>query len=537
MKTTSFSFFLIFAIIIHHFAWEASAAGHDLKTQAFLQCLSRNHTISTITYTPNNSSYSTILNSTIRNARFTLPSTPKPLAIITPSLEYQVQPVIYCSTKHDVQIRVRSGGHDYEGQSFTSQGDPFVLIDLINLSSIHVDAAAATAWVQSGATIGQLYYNIAEKSRTLAFPAGTWHSIGVGGHLSGGGQGTLVRKYGLSADNIVDARLIGVDGRILDRKTMGEDLFWAIRGSGGASFGVILAWKVKLVPVPESVTVFTITKTRTENNKENNTTTSATRLIHRWQHVADKLHRDLFIRIIINRGVCYFNSFFVGGVDRLLPIMQESFPELGLVAKDCTEMSWIDSVYYFSGLVRGGPLQGLLNTTSTPSLKRYFKGKSDYVTKPIPIEAIERLWDFLDEPEARTAGWAFTPYGGRMSRISQSEIPFPHRSGNIYSIDHMMYWIDEGKEESKRHMNWVRKVYKFMAHYVSNSPRAAYINYKDLDLGVNNKKGNTSYSRASVWGKKYFKNNFPRLAQVKTMVDPTNFFRNEQSIPLLNYKH
>ncbi|KAM3251002.1 hypothetical protein P3L10_005072 [Capsicum annuum] len=71
-----------------------------------------------------------------------------------------------------------------------------------------------------------------------------------------------------------------------------------------------------------------------------------------------------------------------------------------------------------------------------------------------------------------------------------------------------------------------------MARYVSKSPRAAYFNYRDLDLGVNNK-GNTSYAQARIWGEKYFKNNFDRLVQVKTKFDPTNFFRNEQSIPPL----
>ncbi|KAL0423632.1 UNVERIFIED_CONTAM: Berberine bridge enzyme-like 18 [Sesamum radiatum] len=152
-------------------------------------------------------------------------------------------PVMYCAKENDMEIRTRSGGHDYEGLSYVSEV-PFLIIDLINLSEVTVDVEQKTAWVEAGATIGSLYYRIAEKSPTLGFPAGVCPTVGVGGHFSGGGYGTLLRKYGLAADNVIDARIIDVNGRILDRESMGEDLFWAIRGGGGASFGVILAWKV-----------------------------------------------------------------------------------------------------------------------------------------------------------------------------------------------------------------------------------------------------------------------------------------------------
>ena len=71
---------------------------------------------------------------------------------------------------------------------------------------------------------------------------------------------------------------------------MGEDLFWAIRGGGGASFGVILAWKIQLVHVPSVVTVFTV-----DRNLEQN----ASKLVLRRQYIADKLHEDIFIRIML----------------------------------------------------------------------------------------------------------------------------------------------------------------------------------------------------------------------------------------------
>ena len=106
---------------------------------------------------------------------------------------------------------------------------------MFNLRSINVNINDEIAWVQAGATLGELYYRIWEKSRVHGFPAGICPTVGVGGHLSGRGYGNMLRKYGLSVDHIVDDKIVNVNGTILNRNSMGEDLFWAIRGGGGAS--------------------------------------------------------------------------------------------------------------------------------------------------------------------------------------------------------------------------------------------------------------------------------------------------------------
>jgi len=530
MKRLSSYFTALTAIALLFSLTPSSADSHE----KFLQCLydyPNTTGISTVVYTQANSSYSSVLDVSIQNLRFFNASS-KPIVIVTPLVVSHIQATIICSQRYGLQIRTRSGGHDYEGLSYVA-GVPLVIVDLIKIREIDVDVENSTAWVQAGATLGEVYYSISQKSKTLGFPAGVCPTVGVGGHISGGGYGFLMRKYALAGDNVIDAHIVDVNGNHLDREKMGDDLFWAIRGGGGASFGIIVAWKIKLVPVPSTVTVFRVPRTLEEN---------ATGIIHEWQRVANKLNESLTIRINMKRVnsskngnltvQAEFESLYLGRVDDLIPLTQKSFPALGLVREDCTEMSWIESVLYIAGFTSGNSTDVLLNRTQLNGVS-FFKAKSDYVRDPIPDVGLEGLWPFFYEDEAKDAFIQFTPYGGRMDEIPESETPFPHRAGNIFHIQYFVAWHEKGDVVAQKHVNWIRRVYNYTERYVSKSPRSAYLNYRDLDIGVNNN-GYTNFSQASVWGFKYYSNNFNRLARVKTRVDARNVFRNEQSIPSLS---
>lgn len=437
-----------------------------------------------------------------------------------------------CARIAGIQLKIRSGGHDYEGMSYVSDVT-FVILDMFNMRSITIDSKTQTAWVQAGATLGELYYKISSFSNLRGFPAGICPTVGAGGHLSGGGYGNMLRKYGLSVDHIVDAIIVDANGRVLNRKAMGEDLFWAIRGGGGASFGVILAYKIDLVPVPPVVTVFRVEKTLDKNE-------SMTEIVYQWQTAATSIDNGLFIRMLLQPITSQvtkktktmratFIALFLGDAKTLVNVMNKGFPALGIEKQDCMEMNWIKSVIWWAGFDNGTKAEALLDRVGTTI--KFLKRKSDYVQTPIPREGLEAIWKKM--VQLGKVGFVFNPYGGKMSKIPASSTAFPHRAGNLFKIQYSVNWNDESLDLDKNYISQARELHEFMTPYVSKNPRGAYLNYRDLDIGTISSNGNDTYEQGKVYGMKYFMGNFERLVKVKTEVDPGNFFRYEQSIPPL----
>lgn len=406
---------------------------------------------------------------------------------------------------------------------------PFAIIDMMNLNQVTVDLGSETAWVEGGATLGELYSAIAEYSGSHGFPAGVGPTVGVGGHFAGGGIGVLGRKYGLSADNVVDMKLIDYSGRVLGQDDTEEDAFWAMRGGGGGNWGVVYAWKVQLVQVPQMVTCFRVTKQGPKHE--------LAQLIYKWQFVGPKLDDGFHLSVYLtastsNEVHVAFNGFYLGPKSKAMSIVDQHFPELVISEEEYLEMSWIESVLYFSGLPKGSTTKDLKSRYFAG--KSYTKVKSDYVRKPISIEGLKGALEMASlEP---TGLVILDPYGGVMDRISSDSTPFPHRKGNLYNILYASFW--EKEEEGDRCVNWVRHFYNYMTPFVSSNPRAAYVNYVDLDLGTMDSTDNDSVAldenavdKAREWGEKYFLGNYERLVKAKTMIDPHNVFNHRQGIP------
>ncbi|KAG0529847.1 hypothetical protein BDA96_05G132700 [Sorghum bicolor] len=369
------------------------------SSDSFLQCLSAMMPTELV-YQQSSSSFTSVLQSSVQNPRFVTNTTVLPLCVITASDVSHVQAAVRCGRWNGVRLRVRSGGHDYEGLSYRSvQPEVFAVLDLARLRGVQVRAGEDSAWVDAGTTLGELYYTVGTTNPGFLFPGGACPTVGVSGFVSGGGIGLMMRKYGVGGDNVVDARIVNANGDVLDRAAMGEDLFWAIRGGGGETFGVVVAWRLKLSKVPQTVTVVNILRTMEQG---------AADLVAKWETtILQPVLPDLTIRVVLQHRHAFFQTLFLGGCSDLLSTMGSLFPELGTTAADCNEMTWLRAM--------------------------------------------------------------------------------------------------------------------------------AFANYRDLDMGQNviGGDGLSSYWRARAWAERYFMGNYRRLAAVKTAVDPTDYFRNEQSIPPL----
>src|SRR6266508_4878040 len=147
-----------------------------------------------------------------------------------------------------IELAVRSGGHSVAGHGTTEGG---IVIDLAEMKALELEGDGHTAWAETGLTAGE--YSAAAGEHGLATGFGDTASVGIGGITLSGGVGLLVRRFGLTIDDLLAAEIVTADGELLriDERT-DPDLFWAIRGGGG-NFGVVTRFRFRLHELPSVV--------------------------------------------------------------------------------------------------------------------------------------------------------------------------------------------------------------------------------------------------------------------------------------------
>jgi FAD/FMN-containing dehydrogenase len=168
----------------------------------------------------------------------------RPAMIVRVADAEDVARVVGTAREGGLELAVRSGGHSVAGHSVSDGG---IVLDLSEMKGLDIDPDARTAWAETGLTAGE--YTAAAGVHGLATGFGDTGSVGIGGITLGGGVGFLVRKHGLTIDDLLAAEVVTADGELLHVDDESHpDLFWAIRGGGG-NFGVATRFKFRLQPV------------------------------------------------------------------------------------------------------------------------------------------------------------------------------------------------------------------------------------------------------------------------------------------------
>jgi FAD/FMN-containing dehydrogenase len=396
-----------------------------------------------------------------------------------------VATTIRWARQNNIPFSIRSGGHSYEGFSQSSS----VVIDVRSLNSIQISADKKTATVGAGCTLGSVYEALAEQG--LMIPAGTCGNVGIAGHVLGGGFGMSSRQFGLACDNVISFQLVNADSQLVNASAdTNADLFWALRGGGGGSFGVLTKIVFRMNQLAEVSSAAVSWKLPLEE---------ALQVVKAWQNWAPKAPDSITTYLHLFKAEDDLVGVYCGGqstnsedhlkgelLNWLGPSRTESF--------DTSTRSFIEATRQFG---KGDPV--------------FMKGKSDYLFQPMSDAGIRTLLKgLLDLPTGFDI--LFDGYGGAVAQIPNDATAFSHRQA-LYSIQYYCEW--DNSQDSVGNTAKLTALYMSMRPYVSG---AAYVNYCDVDL--------------KNWAEAYWGENLPRLVSIKNAVDPKNIFNHAQSVPL-----
>jgi hypothetical protein len=403
-----------------------------------------------------------------------------------------VASAIRWATGNGVSFAIRSGGHSYEG--FSQSTD--LVIDVRGMAAIALAADKKSLSIGAGASLGAVYQALEPSGR--AIPAGTCFPVGVAGHSLGGGFGLLGRPFGLACDSVLSMEVVDASGNI--QNVSGEanpDLFWALRGGGNGSFGVVTKFNFRTSLVG-LVAKFAITWSKPA--------AQAAKIVLAWQEWLDNLPQAVTCTLHLTKGSGGTIKVHVAGLSvdsesRLAVELKRLQKLAGSAAMLSTStLSFARAATIFNG---GGPAYESV----------LMKGKSDYVSEPMTEQGVLTLLNGLLKAPGEIAV-LLDSYGGAINKVASGATAFVHRGNTRYLIQYFMQW--ENAAATDTNIAMMRTLYAAMRPNVSGQ---SYVNYCDLDLGQ-------GYAKA-YWG-----DNLPRLMTIKAAFDPKNVFKHAQSVPL-----
>jgi FAD/FMN-containing dehydrogenase len=418
-----------------------------------------------------------------------------PAAIVRVASVDDVREVVALARETGAELAVRSGGHSAKGDGTTEGG---VVLDLHDLRAITIDADARTGWFETGLTAAEVAQAAAEHGLAIGF--GDTGSVGIGGITLGGGVGYLVRRHGLTIDNLLAADIVTADGQLLraDAST-NPDLFWAIRGGGG-NFGVAVRFQYRLAELPEIVGGMLFLPATAETVEQfialaaeapEELSTIANVMPCPPMPMVDEAWHG---KLVIFGLVCY-----AGPADAGNAVIQP-FRELAkLGGLDAPIADLVKPMTYPEMFPPEDPDYHPLALTVTMFLDRVDRATAETVI------------EHLEASDAQMRAAQLRVMGGAMARVPVDATAFAHRRSAIM-LNIAVFYTDEA--DRQRRLAWANE----FADAVRQEDRGAYVNFL-LDEGE--ERVRAAYPGAT----------WPHLVEVKRRYDPTNLFRLNQNIP------
>ena len=456
------------------------------------------------------------------------------------------------------KIRVRGGGHCYE--NFVFSDNTSALIDVSLLNDFGFDAQRGVYYAQSGGTNWDMYRQLYWRfGRTL--PAGSCYSVGLGGHICGGGYGLLSRQFGLTVDWLTGVDVVTVDSnrsavfrRVSKDSLPGPDrnLFWAHTGGGGGNFGVITRYEFATLPVaPQYAEI--VTWSWPWDVIAKNGVGYLTQIIAFFEHLTRTMPPSFFgllklthqqagavalvaqmtyddptaertLRADLQRALVQF-GLDKDAVAPTRPIV--GHPGFVAAPQSYQELRWIEAVETLDG--------------SGPNQKG--KYKSAYMRKGFPDDQIKTIYKYLTwaPPAGKTIDMSQSllqvdSYGGKINAVAPQSTAVWQRS-SIFKLQYQTYWQDPMSGNGPNgdvYIGWINDFYREVYAAYGGIPDPSrdptdnvdgcYINYCDTDLN--------NYGGLRKALELYYGGNLQRLLQAKQEADPLDYFQNAQSLPV-----
>lgn len=409
-----------------------------------------------------------------------------PRVIIYPNNITDVINAVNWARNQRLNIRCRSGGHNYE--SF-SVGNDVAVIDVSNLLDFEIDTNLGYVRIGAGYNQEELYTKVAKYG--FAFIGGSCGTVGVTGITLGGGVGYLQREYGLVCDNLMEAQIVDAFGRLITANSyQNQDLFAALRGAGSNNFGVVVSLTLKVHPI-NKVTVLTA-KWSKESRYE---------VIQAFQKAGEYLDNRYTIELSITKDAV--NLYGIG----LRTTEEEIEKDLSLLLKIPKKISFTKEQIQFKEYI-----QKYLSFEFTP---KGFKNTGLLAYKSLGKIPCEILFDYLDnspliQPPIEVE---ILLLGGRIKENKYLPNAYPHREAKVL-IQIVAGWEPKYNMYANDTISWVNNLRKSLLPYAD----FGYLNYCDINIP------NYLYN--------YFGNNVSWLKTVKEKYDPYNLFYYPQGINL-----